>query len=230
MTDKRAQYEIIADRLEQDILNGALGCGKMPSENELTKTYSVSRPVVREALKLLKARGLISGRQGAPTVITEYGVADFKACLNRIAKTHGASAMHVYDVRTALEVASAASAAQNATPADVCTLQEIAGKMAALDRTDVRGQTALDIAFHVAVAKASGNPLLSFTTQAFAEQVEQVIMQTMGEFINDDAADFHAKIVDAIARRDVVAATCAMQEHLASSRQKYETFSGKERL
>ena len=77
MTDRRAQamaslvpdgaylYEQVADRLEARILSDPDTLGhKLPSEQALADGFSVSRPVVREALKLLKERRLVSVRNG----------------------------------------------------------------------------------------------------------------------------------------------------------------------
>ena len=58
-------YEQIADRLEEMILSDHISAtDKLPSEQALATSFGVSRPVIREALMLLNARGLISQKNG----------------------------------------------------------------------------------------------------------------------------------------------------------------------
>ena len=61
---KRA-YQTIADDIESQVLSGILKPGDhLPSERELGKTYGVSRPTVREALRVLQSDGMIVSRVG----------------------------------------------------------------------------------------------------------------------------------------------------------------------
>ena len=69
-------YEQVADRLEQQILSHPDTVGtKLPSEQELAHGFSVSRPVVREALKLLKERQLVTVRNGEGVFVEQAPIA-----------------------------------------------------------------------------------------------------------------------------------------------------------
>ena len=68
----RTRAADLADGLRDQILTGALTVGmKLPSENELTATYDVSRSVVREALQQLQAGGLVESFQGRGTYVLD---------------------------------------------------------------------------------------------------------------------------------------------------------------
>ena len=126
MNETKSLCEVIADKLEYAIFNDkTINKGKLPSEMQLANAYGVSRPVIREALKILKARGLIDSRQGAPTTVVEYKVEDLQKNLARISKMKNISSTEVYAVRLALEVASARYAAQNATEEDLFALRKM---------------------------------------------------------------------------------------------------------
>ena len=64
--DGRSLASKISAALRQDLLGGVFRPGdRLPSESELTREYSVSRTVVREAIAILRADGLVEARKGA---------------------------------------------------------------------------------------------------------------------------------------------------------------------
>lgn len=226
MSDKRALYEVIADKLELAILSDPKQFKHgFLSENQLCSVYGVSRPVVREALKILKARGLIEGRQGASTTVKSYGVDDFKKSLSLITATHGATSRDVYEVRIALELTSVRLATRNLTEENREELISIVGKMRSTKNEDVHAHAVLDTEFHVAVAKATKNPLLAFTTQAFAEQLEKVIEESMGKIQDEEGVLAHEELLKAILDGDEDTAVTVMQSHLIQSMQKHLNYN-----
>ena len=69
---KTNMYETIADKLEEMILTDAISIDeKLPSEQTLATSFGVSRPVIREALMLLNARGLISQKNGEGNYVSQ---------------------------------------------------------------------------------------------------------------------------------------------------------------
>ena len=67
--------ESIYNKMVESITNGQWAAGsKIPTENELAKTYQVSRSSVRQAISRLKALGLLESRQGSGTVIKKSGI------------------------------------------------------------------------------------------------------------------------------------------------------------
>ena len=83
--ERKALYEMIADKLELFIMNDTSKASKkLPSEQYLADSFGVSRPVIREALKILKERGLVEMRQGSATVISEYSAEHFCRTVKRM--------------------------------------------------------------------------------------------------------------------------------------------------
>lgn len=222
MNETKSLCEVIADKLEYAIFNDkTINKGKLPSEMQLANAYGVSRPVIREALKILKARGLIDSRQGAPTTIAEYKVEDLQKNLARISKMKNISSTEVYAVRLALEVASARYAAQNATEEDLLALRKINEEMQKYSN-DYPLLARLDTQFHVAVAQASKNTLLAFITEAFAGLLYSVIERTVDERTAIDGVAFHDKIISAIEKGEAENASEIMSAHLILSLRNFE--------
>src|SRR5690625_7848205 len=64
---KHNSYEMIVDQIESGIREGRLHPGdRLPGERKLMETFSVSRPTVREAMRVLHATGVVHSRPGDP--------------------------------------------------------------------------------------------------------------------------------------------------------------------
>lgn len=157
-------HERVLARIEADLSAGRWAVGeRLPAERALAEELAVSRPSVREALRVLEAMGIVrtavgSGPDSGATVVDHPA-----AGLGSAVRLHLASgALPVGDVvelRVLLETWAVASAARRA-PAPSFDEAE-----ALLDRMDVPGVDAeefleLDTAFHLALAAASGNVLV----------------------------------------------------------------------
>jgi len=77
-------YEQIADCLEQEIIHSETEIEKLPSEKDLSIQFNVSKTAIREALKVLKERGLITSKNGEGSFVTKPGMSNISDSLNRI--------------------------------------------------------------------------------------------------------------------------------------------------
>lgn len=218
-------YEQIADRLEEWILTaGFEGEEKLPSEQALADEFSVSRNVIREALKLLKARGLVESRNGTGSYVTKPKAADLSDVISRIVAMDNISYKAIYDVRIILETAACRRAAPIVTDEQLADMEELLEKLK--DRKiSVKERRETDFAFHVAIARAADNPLLEILVQTmrnvFIEMIEKGIF-TQGGI--DDAIMRHARIMDALRAHDPDRAEEAMNDHLTVSLKNTERF------
>ena len=217
--------EQIADLLEEEILTGGRIGERLPSEQQLAERFEASRTVVREALKILRARGLIDSRTGSGAYTTRPDVQDLSHMLSRIIlMDKQIDHRSIYDVRICLETAAARSAAVHADQYDLDQLQEILDRLknynlGVLERRD------LDFGFHQALAQFSRNPLLALLVEAMANVFKDVIK--IGIFIEggiDDAILRHQRIMDALKKHDPDLAEQMMFEHLDQSRKNYESY------
>jgi DNA-binding FadR family transcriptional regulator len=207
----------------QQIVSGALKEGdKLPSENEICRSFQVSRPTVREALMRLHADGLVTTRQGSGTFVLQRP----SDRLTQLAEVSDVAGMlRCLEVRIALEGQAATLAAQRRTPAQ---LDRISAALSALRSAFETGTVAadLDFAFHLAVAAASGNRLFADVLQTLNETIRGAMTVALGitRTGSKDRArrvvEEHEAIEEAIARGDAEAAGLAMRYHLHRARQR----------
>jgi GntR family transcriptional repressor for pyruvate dehydrogenase complex len=217
-------YELVLDRIEDQIRSGHLGVGdRLPPERELATLLGVSRAAIREALRVLEAQGVLRKPQVGTGPESGSVIAGTpSAGLTRLLRLHIALAnfplADVVQARVTLERANTRLAAHSATPEDLQRMRE------ALDRMDdptLSRETFndLDTEFHVAIARAGGNRLMADLTIAMRDSVRHPLLVAFGRI--DDwppAADGlrrdHRAIYDAIAAGEPDRAELAVQSHI----------------
>ena len=214
-------YGVIADKIEGMILSGEIRAEeKMPAENELAEKFGVSRPVIREALNMLRERGLIASRQGAASVITEPDTDTLVKNLNRIVMMKNVAPMQVYQIRMVLETLCASLAAKVCTNSDIERLREINSRVSK-SKGDLVLRAGTDMEFHSAIAESTGNPLLAMMLEAVATLMRPIIVNNLRNIDNDNGDLFHERIIEAIESGDEVRASDIMREHLVRSASLY---------
>lgn len=205
-----------------DIVKGRyLEGSKLPTETALADEFSVSRPVVREALARLRDDGLIQPRQGAGSfVIKRPGSA-----LLRFAPIGSiADIQRCFEFRIAVEPMAASLAATRRDKAVLNTISDLLNAQddAASDMIDVDS----DFRFHKAVADASGNSYFSTTLYSLEESMKtamllnrQLSLQNPWKKLHLRQAE-HKTIFEAISASDADAAYKAMRNHIDVARRR----------
>lgn len=206
----------VVEHLRERILSGDLQPGTaLPPERVLASELAVSRATLREGLSTLAQMGLVSiqrGRGGG-AVVTVPAVSTVSSSIALLFQTRSVTAGQLAEFRRALEVEAAQLAALRRTDAD---LDAMSAALAAYAGTaDISTQSEQGRAFHHAIARASGNPLLAETmaslNEAFAESFEMML------HVSPDQADviiaLHQPILDAIRAQDAAAARQHMLIH-----------------
>src|SRR6266568_6946665 len=216
--DRTSILDAVIEQLEGLIFGGFEPGEALPSEGKLAEALGVSRLTVREATRTLEARGLLEIRQGRrPTVAAPNSalVGDF---FQIAVRRDPRALLDLLEVRRALEVHIAALAAQRATTSDIADMEMSIDAMRAVEREFEAFHTA-DVRFHENLAAASGNRLLVFLIEAFADPLRESRRrsfaghQARGGGI-DDVIQQHQAILDAVKDRSPKAAAEAMRDHL----------------
>lgn len=218
--ENRTLAEQAAERLIDLIRQNRYVPGdKLPTETELSELLEVGRNTVREAVRILVSRNIVTVRQGSGTFISEkQGVADdpfgFSLVEDRRKLTK-----ELIQVRVMLEPQIAALAAQNAEKEDIEKLQEILLEVERLidAKEDYSEQ---DVAFHAQIANCAHNsvmsnlvPVISRGVFVFAKEVKSTeYKQTLIS---------HRAIFRAIQNHQPVEAERAMQYHLLYNENRY---------
>nr|WTB32078.1 FadR family transcriptional regulator [Streptomyces sp. NBC_00830] len=211
----RSVSDALVAHLEQLIALGELGPGdRLPAERDLAESLSVSRTSLREALHQLEAKHLVERRPGRGTVVLAPP-AQAEVLRTMLADLADADRelANVAELRTVIEPKVAEFAALCATSADLLQMDDI------LHVTDenLRGAKSLelDIQFHLTLARASHNPLLTALTTMVSSWTTPVRKESHStrEGRRVSLAG-HRAIRDAIEARDPAAAARAMSLHL----------------
>lgn len=202
--------EIVHD-LGTAIVTGAFGeDGAFPIEAEICRKYDASRSIVREAIKVLNAKGLLIARPRKGTRVRperDWNLLD-PDVLNWMLKRRFSLAMLVDFTRTrlAIEPAAAAEAARSATRAQIQAIESTLERMEAATQGKDDPLEA-DISFHLAVLEASNNrfffhlsPMVETALRFSIRYVNRKLKRTYA------LVDDHRAIGDAIIARDPAAA------------------------
>ena len=212
----------LATRLAAHIASGQWQPGdRLPTEAQLSAKHGVSRSVVREAVQRIKSRGQLVSRQGSGVFVAArppHQALQFDAAV----LGSMSNLLQVLEVRRVMEGEIAALAAERASKAQIAALRRA---LAAIDTASERGEdgVAEDMAFHLAIAEASGNPqfrqLLGFLGQYLHEGmcITRANEARRADFMEAVRSE-HQAVVTAIAARDTRAARRAANLHMDRGR------------
>ncbi len=201
-------------RLEKQILSGKFAPGEsIPPEGQLSTQLGVSRTVIREAMRILGAKGLVEVSQGRLPRVKPAGPEHVISSLSTFLQRHDHSLLDLTEARRLLEVGCVALAAQRATPDQVDALEKVSLQLSEADSLD--RQIEADLQFHVQLAECSGNPVLGLLLAPLSQLMRISHKETLSRTGAERAAVGHRRIVEAIRHQDVESARHAMLEHLA---------------
>jgi DNA-binding FadR family transcriptional regulator len=219
-TVRRSASEEVADAIRGYMFGRGLEPGdRLGREEDLAQRFGVSRPTLREALRLLSSAHLIRATKGPGGGIFVAATAEQSIGLSVSASVASMLSADTIDIdelietRMLLEIPLAGLAAQRATEADVARLHAI------LDEAGTVAQGAsfrgLDTRLHGTIAAIAGNRL----ARAFTEWIGQVLQPPLQLLVEPAVVDAvvvqqHRDIVRAIERGDPKSAERAMREHL----------------
>ncbi len=190
-------------RLLVDIIIGTLAPGEQLDENALARRYGGGLAGIREALARLSLEGLVVRRARVGTSVAPLDLV---------------GAREAFEARCLIEVHCAGLAAQHATDAEIAAIRATLddGEAAVADN-DAAALAAMDVAFHVAVAAASGNRTLAKMVVTLHHQTARYWLYAMratpmtgGDEDGLAALNEHRRLADTIGRHDVEAARAEM--------------------
>lgn len=205
----------VAEQIQELIMTGELSEGdRLPSERELGEQLGVSRTVVREAIKLLRAAGLVRVRMGIGSFITLPSRNVLEEPLSHFSEPDHKKIQDLIQVRETIEPRIAALAAQNAAPDDVARMEQAINDM---DRSisDPNEYIVADNTFHNALARASQNSLFQLILHSIVDLLQESRRIAVSSPGGADRANYHHRqILAAVKAGDSDAASKAMGEHM----------------
>ncbi|MEZ0495071.1 FadR/GntR family transcriptional regulator [Sphingomonas sp. IW22] len=184
-----------------------------PNEAEIVKQHGVSRSVTREAVKMLSAKGLLGARPKQGTFLRPeeaWNLFDTDVLRWLLERRSSLVLLRRFsELRIAVEPAAAALAAGSASPEQKAAIDAGLERMRAADQGEDDTLEA-DIAFHVAVLRASNNPFFSQFRDVVTTALRTSIRFTNRLAGRSASIQDHADVRDAIAAGDTAAAHAAM--------------------
>lgn len=220
--NRKNAAEIVFEDIRSAITTGRLQIGiRLPSETKLAEKYSVSRPVVREALRSLQTLGLTHTRTGSGTYV-------LKSSPGPELSYGGYSASDLIEARPFIEAPAAGWAATRHTQDQIEKLLDLCERMD--KQTDLHKWVLLDTEFHSMVALASGNTIfaniVADARDALSRQSRLVNLMAGRRTASNIE---HRQIAEAIKSGSPERARLAMQNHLGQVELAVSTIIAKEK-
>lgn len=207
----------VADEIIEYISRNKLQQGdKLPNESQLMEITGAGRSSVREAMKLLASRNIVTIKQGSGTYVAQMpGIASDPLGLTFV-EDKVQLALDMLEIRQILEPEIAAMAAIRADEQDVANIMSLCERFDQLQRA---GECAdeVDMAIHEAIALASKNIVVPRLISTITTSVLLSIELTQRVRVAQ-SADEHRIIAEAIADHDPMTARETMYTHIYASR------------
>ena len=223
---KQRLSERIADDLQRSIVEeGLIPNRRLSTEAELVEHYGVSRQVIREAARILVQRGLVTVAPGRGMLVADFDGAQIAEQFSLLMLASNGTFEQLLDLRLAVEVQVATSAAREASQQDIDVMTRLIedGRQLVESEGELDTEAFLesDLGFHEALAHACGNPFFqlvchpinSFLRSHYSHREQYPSSPT-------DTLSEHTEILRALADGDTFFAHQAMHEHLRRLRRK----------
>lgn len=202
------------DALGRMIVTGGYEDRVFPTEAELAKQHGVSRSVTREAVKMLTAKGLLSARPRQGTMVqpdSSWNLFDTDVLRWLLERKFSLDLLrHFTELRIAIEPEAAALAARTADRQGIALIEEGFARMVAAER-GADDTLQADIAFHIAILRASGNPFYAQFRELVATALQTSIRFTNRIKGHSASLPAHKAVLDGIRAHDPDRARAAMQ-------------------
>ncbi|MCK5157275.1 MAG: FadR family transcriptional regulator [Spirochaetales bacterium] len=226
---KKRVYQEIINQFVEMLREDRIKVGeKLPAERALADMFQVSRPSVREALRVMETIGLIETRAGGGAFVTDLNLAPFINTFAPLITRREGSELELLDLRELLEVKAVGLTAESAGPEAILSMEEIIQRMyQAIEIKDADEGARCDIEFHRMIFESSGNYVLMQTAHYVNSLMEISIKGNRAILLRDEhnavkLCSEHQAIFEAIRQKDPVLARKHMTEHIERVRILYQ--------
>ncbi|WP_018661993.1 FadR/GntR family transcriptional regulator [Heyndrickxia acidiproducens] len=225
-------YEQVANEIIAMIEQGELKPGdKLDAVPQLAEKFSVGRSAIREALTSLRALGYIELKQGEGTFIRSFDVRNLSYPISQAILMDKDDIENLLEVRKILESGAAAVAAEKRAASDLADMHDALREMKRATGNEELGEQA-DLAFHLAIVRATQNPLLARLMSQVSDTMVKAMKETRKMMLYSNPSTFgvlyeqHEQILKGIETRDTEKARHGMLDHLQFVEKHLKTYLG----
>jgi DNA-binding GntR family transcriptional regulator len=198
----RPLYEVVAERLREQIFSHELTPGSWLDEQSLALAFGISRTPMREAIKVLASEGLVTTKMNKGAYVTEVDRRDLE---------------QIFTILSLLEGQAAKETAIKATEGQLTQLDNLHHRLekAAADR-DIEQFFEINVKFHDLIQEIAGNKWMNGVIVDLRKVLKlqrRDSLSRTGRLLSSLVE--HREILQAILKRDPSAAEAAMRQHLA---------------
>jgi GntR family transcriptional repressor for pyruvate dehydrogenase complex len=220
LPQNRPLSEQVCELIENEIIKGTFAVGdKLPTEQELSTQYRVSRTVIREATKILKEKGRLESFVGKGTFVVDRTERGIQSSLDAMLRMNPETSFnYLTEVRELLEPIVAALAALRASDEQIAEMEKAIALMDQSSEDHARQSEFLDSdsKFHTLLAEATGNPIIPMLIKPLGalirQQQEFMAFEVVGGSVHSQK--YHRLIFEAIRLRDAERARAHMEDHI----------------
>jgi len=193
---------------------------RLASERQLAEQFHVGRPLVREALRTLVARGIVEVQVGRGAFVRQVVPGDAARPVSNLLRRQAITARQLVEARSTLESAAAQLACSRVTPAELDHMRQLVrvskrrGALAARVRNDLE--------FHLSVVRAAHNPVIETMFDAILGPTADMMLRSLSDaHVSREGLPYHEQIYWAIKSGDKAGAGSACRGHLEVSERIY---------
>jgi DNA-binding FadR family transcriptional regulator len=232
-------YEGVVAQIEAAIFDGRLTPGqRLPSEREMMTQFAVSRATVREALRVLESNGLVRSRPGDPNggaEVQRSSTKNLSKAMTSFARLGRMGVPELVQFRMVVEGSAVRLAAVLHDQAGLGAMQTAYEHMKEAVSGSYEDFSAADVAFHLSVARCSGNQLLTACSEVARDMVLGLIKDKLeaspdrGSLMGETVAR-HGEYLKAIKSRNGIKAEALARQDLMDYYGAYTDDEGRERM
>ena len=213
-------YRVIVEKIVSLVASGELKYGEyLYTEKDLMEKLGVSRPTLREALRVLEFLGIISVSPRKGISVNSPDDSSYYLSLSYILMFDQTTNIEIFHMRRAFQIEMVSVAATDATPEDLKRLKSILDEMESKKEADYITFEKSDYDFHMQIVICAHSMLSLKLMQTMSFMIHSQMQERLSRMSLEErqkSLQFHHDIYNAMEKHDAVAAKRHMEEHLSS--------------
>lgn len=223
-------FQEVVQHIQEAILDGRLAPGtRLPSERQLQEDFAASRGTLREALRVLEQKGLVSIRTGGKggAVVNALSIEQLSESLDLLVRNQRVSLRHLAEFREGVEGHVALLAVEQARPEDIMHMRGLLEKARACLELGTAGWEDFiraDNEIHTYLAQIAGNPIYLAVLRSIYGSIHKYFnrfLPRLESLLQENYSDL-CEIVQAVEKGQASRAHMLVQTHVYRFNRKME--------